>query len=74
MATLKDIADRAGVSQATVSRVLNRDPSLSVTEETRERVFHAAAALRYRKAGPLQTAPPPQTRSPGTAAGRGPDV
>lgn len=60
MATLKDIADRAGVSQATVSRVLNRDPSLSVTEETRERVFRAAAALRYKKAGPLQPAPPPR--------------
>lgn len=60
MATLKDIADQAGVSQATVSRVLNRDPSLSVTEETRERVFRAAAALSYKKAGPLQMEPPPK--------------
>ena len=33
--TLKDIADRAGVSLATVSRVLNNDPQLSVGEETR---------------------------------------
>ena len=32
MATLKDIAEQVGVSQTTVSRVLNRDPSLSVTE------------------------------------------
>ena len=60
MATLKDIADQAGVSQATVSRVLNRDPSLSVTEETRERVFRSAAALSYKKAGPLQMEPPPK--------------
>jgi len=34
MATLKDIAQLASVSIATVSRVLNRDQSLSVTEET----------------------------------------
>ena len=34
MATLKDIASLANVSIATVSRVLNQDTSLSVTEET----------------------------------------
>ena len=38
MATLKDIAQLASVSIATVSRVLNRDQSLSVTEE-RDTVF-----------------------------------
>ncbi|CVS85458.1 LacI family transcriptional regulator [Streptococcus pneumoniae] len=32
MATLKDIAQLASVSIATVSRVLNRDQSLSVPE------------------------------------------
>ena len=42
MATLKEIAAIAGVSQATVSRVLNQDPSLSVTEETRNRVLQTA--------------------------------
>ena len=36
MATLKDIASLANVSIATVSRVLNQDTSLSVTEETRQ--------------------------------------
>ena len=48
MATLKEIAAIAGVSQATVSRVLNQDPSLSVTEETRKRVLQTAKELGYR--------------------------
>lgn len=48
MATLKEIASIAGVSQATVSRVLNQDPSLSVTEETRKRVLQTARDLGYR--------------------------
>ena len=51
MATLKDIAQQAGVSQAAVSRILNQDPSLSVTAETRARVLDTAAALHYKKAG-----------------------
>ena len=50
MATLKDVARKAGVSQAAASRILNQDPSLSVTEETRNRVLSAAAALNYKKA------------------------
>ncbi len=48
MATLKEIATRTGVSQATVSRVLNGDPALSVTQETRERVLKAAKELNYK--------------------------
>ncbi len=48
MATLKQIANLAGVSSATVSRVLNQDPSLSVTEETRKRVLDTAKELGYR--------------------------
>lgn len=48
MATLKDIAGIAHVSQATVSRVLNNDPSLSVSEETRKRILEAARELGYR--------------------------
>ena len=55
MATLKDIADRVGVSQTTVSRVLNQDASLSVTEETRQQVLTTAAALGYKKAAQGQT-------------------
>lgn len=48
MATLKDIAERVKVSQATVSRVLNGDATLNVTEETREKVLMAAKELGYR--------------------------
>ena len=49
MATIKDIAKKANVSQATVSRILNYDPTLSVNDETRKRVFAAAEALNYTK-------------------------
>lgn len=49
MATLKDIAEKVGVSSATVSRVLNYDKSLSVLEETRKRIFEVAEALNYKK-------------------------
>lgn len=48
MTTLKKIAQEAGVSLATVSRVLNDDPNLSVKPETRQRVFEIAERLEYR--------------------------
>ena len=32
MATLKDIASKAGVSQSTVSRILNNDQTLNVNK------------------------------------------
>lgn len=47
MATIKDIAQRANVSPATVSRVLNYDPQLAVTDTTKQRIFAAAEALNY---------------------------
>ncbi|EBR9859481.1 transcriptional regulator EbgR, partial [Salmonella enterica subsp. enterica serovar Chester] len=47
MATLKDIARQAGVSLATVSRVLNDDPTLSVKEETKLRILEIAEKLEY---------------------------
>ncbi|MCF6161312.1 MAG: LacI family DNA-binding transcriptional regulator [Furfurilactobacillus sp.] len=49
MATLKDIATRANVSLATVSRVLNYDATMAVSKETRQRIFEAAEALNYSK-------------------------
>jgi LacI family transcriptional regulator len=49
MATIKDIAEKAGYSTSTVSRVLNNDQSLSVSDETRERIYEVAEELNYRK-------------------------
>lgn len=48
MATLKDIAAKAGVSQGTVSRILNGDSTLNVAAETRENVNRIAMELGYR--------------------------
>ena len=45
MATIWDVAARAGVSKSTVSLVLNRSPL--VKEETRQRVLAAIKALDY---------------------------
>lgn len=49
MATLKHIADKAGVSVATVSRVLNYDLTLSVGDETKKKIFEVAEELSYEK-------------------------
>lgn len=49
MATIRDIAKKAGVSPAAVSRILNDDPTLSTTVETRQKVIDAAKALNYKK-------------------------
>lgn len=49
MATSKEIAQQAGVSLSTVSRVLNDDPSISVKAETRHAIFEIAEKLQYRK-------------------------
>ncbi|MEC0230425.1 LacI family DNA-binding transcriptional regulator [Paenibacillus alba] len=48
MATVKDIAAMAGFSTSTVSRVLNNDPLLSVTDETRSKIFTIAKKLNYK--------------------------
>ncbi|CAH2715830.1 HTH-type transcriptional repressor MelR [Neobacillus rhizosphaerae] len=49
MATIKDIAKMAGVSIATVSRVLNYDTTLSVSDDTKKRIFESAEKLSYKK-------------------------
>ncbi len=46
MTTVKDVAELAGVSTATVSRVLNNSPR--VAEDTRARVHQAIEQLNYR--------------------------
>lgn len=49
VATMRDIATAANVSQSTVSRVLNNAPTLvRIAPETRERVLVAARTLGYR--------------------------
>lgn len=44
---LADVAARAGVTKATVSRVLNQDRTLSIRPETRQRVLDSATELGY---------------------------
>jgi LacI family transcriptional regulator len=47
MATIKEIAEKAGVSLATVSRVLNYDETLNVSDTTKKRIFEIAQELDY---------------------------
>lgn len=44
---IKEIAARAGYSPATVSRLLNNDPGLSITKATRDKILAAAQELGY---------------------------
>lgn len=47
MATIKEISAAAGVSPATVSRILNHDNTLSVGMETKLRIFSVAEEMGY---------------------------
>ena len=47
MVTISEIAKSVGVSNATVSRVLNFDSTLSVTADTRRAILERAEALNY---------------------------
>lgn len=47
MATIREIAELAKVSPATVSRVLNQDETLVVTSEVRDLIFKIAHELKY---------------------------
>ncbi|MFD1317085.1 LacI family DNA-binding transcriptional regulator [Loigolactobacillus zhaoyuanensis] len=60
--TLKDIAQAAGVSLTTVSRVLNYDQSLSVGAATRKRIFAVAEELNYAKIRRPKTEPKTRLR------------
>jgi LacI family transcriptional regulator len=46
-ATIRDVAEKAGVSIATVSFVLNKRAGEAISERVRKRVLKAAAALDY---------------------------
>ena len=50
MATLKEIADKVGVSLATVSRVLNNDSGILVADETKIQILKVAEELNYKTA------------------------
>ncbi len=47
MATLKDISAVTGISVSTISRVLNRDETISVSAQTQARIFSVAQELGY---------------------------
>jgi LacI family transcriptional regulator len=49
--TMRDVAKHAGVSQATVSYVINNSSGQSIPPETREKVFSAVRKLGYRPNG-----------------------
>ncbi len=49
MANLREVAQKAGVSLAAASRIINNDPNFQCSQETREKVFAAIAALDYQK-------------------------
>ncbi len=49
MATIKDIAEKSGVSASAVSRILNNDPTLSASLETKQKVMKVAKKLGYKK-------------------------
>ncbi|MEU5134244.1 LacI family DNA-binding transcriptional regulator [Streptomyces californicus] len=63
MAGIKDVAAEAGVSVATVSRVLNGHPSVS--QEARTRVLAAVEALGYRPNAVARSLRTAQTRTLG---------
>lgn len=47
MATMKDVARKAGVHPTVVSRVLNNDNTLKIKTTTRERILEAVKELNY---------------------------
>jgi LacI family transcriptional regulator len=46
--TLRELAKRLGVNPSTVSRVLNRDPNVRISEASRARILDLALATGYR--------------------------
>ncbi len=48
MTTMLDIANAVGVAKSTVSRALREDPTLSIGEETRRKIFSVAKEMGYK--------------------------
>jgi LacI family transcriptional regulator len=69
--TQADVARRAGVSQTTVSHVLNNNNAIAVPPETRQRILDAVAELGY---VPDSMARSLRTRKTYTIAGIIPDI
>lgn len=49
MATLKELSEYTGFSITTISRVLNNDPTMNVSDATRIKILQAAGDLHYKK-------------------------
>ena len=60
MATIREIAEKAGFSRATVSRVLNDDPSFSVKEATRQKILSTSIEMGYENVPRYQRVTIPQ--------------
>lgn len=45
MATIRDLAKYTGFSVTTISRVLNNDPTLNVTDNTRVAILEGMSSL-----------------------------
>lgn len=52
MSTIREVAALAGVSTATVSRVVNHDTTYKLTDATKEKVWQAVAQLNYKATTP----------------------
>ena len=63
MANIRDVARRANVSPATVSRILNDNRVYKTTDETRERVLRAVTELGYQ--APVRKQPRPERKDDG---------